>query len=280
MNFNLDVDHELEIGWAIKSVLASRQFINGPELKRFEDAWALFNQAPYAIGVGNGTDALRIALLALGVGPGDEVLTPAFNVAYTAQAVQAIGARNVYVDVDPETYLMDRVETARAITKKTRVIIPVHLYGQMADMEGFADLARSFGLVLLEDAAQAHGASYNGYAPGMFADAACYSHYPTKNLGCLGEGGSITTRLPIVNERARLLRDAGRSDRYVHMLPGINSGLDEIQAAVLNVRMKYLGVQNKRRAGAADRYRQKLDGVGDLRFQTVRDAALDRKSVV
>lgn len=269
MNFNLDTDLAPEIVAAINEVIIARQYINGPALKKFERDWAHANSLPFACGVGNGTDALRIALLAAGVGPGDEVISPAFNVAYTAQAVQVIGARNVYADVDPETWLLDADDISHRVTARTRAIIPVHLFGQMVDMERFAQLARYHGLVLIEDAAQAHGARYRRESPGAFSDAACYSHYPTKNLGCLGEGGSITTRLLIIDQRARLLRDAGRTDRYVHMLPGINSGLDEIQAAVLNVRLPYLLRQNMRRGNLALRYRKELAGVGDLRFQKI-----------
>jgi dTDP-4-amino-4,6-dideoxygalactose transaminase len=269
MNFNLDTDLEAEIGEAILGVIARRHYINGNELKRFEEAWAHANSLPYAVGVGNGTDAIRIALIAAGVGPGDEVITPAFNAAYAAQAVLAIGARNVYADVDPDTWLLRWEDIAHRVTTRTRAIVPVHLFGQMVDMEQFAAVARYHGLVLVEDAAQVHGARYRRESPGAFSDAACYSHYPTKNLGCLGEGGSITTRLPIIAQRARLLRDAGRTDRYVHMLHGINSGLDEIQAAVLNVRLPYLLRQNTRRGNLAARYREQLAGVGDLRFQKI-----------
>ena len=273
MNFNLDTDLEKEIAEAILGVIVARQYINGPALRQFERDWAHANSLPFAVGVGNGTDALRIALIAAGIQEGDEVISPAFNVAYTAQAVQAIGARNVYADVDPETWLLKLDDISHRVTKDTRAIIPVHLFGQMVDMQRLGDLARYHGLVLIEDAAQAHGARFRRESPGTFSDAACYSHYPTKNLGCLGEGGSITTRLPIIEQRARLLRDAGRSDRYVHMLHGINSGLDEIQAAVLNVRLPFLLRQNTRRGNLAARYRKELAGVGDIRFQKIADDA-------
>ncbi len=269
MNFNRDVDFFPEIKAALERVVDSGRLINGPELEKFERQWAHYNHARYAIGVGSGTDALRLALTALGVGPGDEVITPAFNAAYAAQAVTAIGATNVYVDVCPGTLLIDPAKIAAAITPRTRAIIPVHLYGQMVDMPNIQALAEWHGLVVVEDAAQAHGALYNGSCPGKRSDAACYSHYPTKNLGCLGEGGSVTTRLPIVAQRIRLLRDAGRTDRYVHALPGLNSMLDEIQAAVLNVKLPKLNKQNARRSTLADRYRRLLGGVGDIRFQTI-----------
>lgn len=260
MNFNLDPceDSLPEIQEAIQHVIRNRQFILGPHVSRFERDWAEYNQMPYCIGVGNGTDAIRIALLALGVKPGDEVISPAHNVAYTALAVASIGAKNVYVDVDPNTMLMDLDDTARAITDRTRVILPVHLYGQMVDMERFAQLARGTGVLLVEDAAQAHGSTFKGCGPGWWSDAACFSHYPTKNLGAWGEAGSIVTRSPIVNERARLLRDGGRTDRYVHTLPGINSCLDEMQAAILTVKLPWLAKMNAQRRSLALRYREAL----------------------
>lgn len=271
MRFNLDSceGYKDDVTAAVLRVIRSEHFILGEEVATFERDWAHFNAVPFCVGVGNGTDALRIALLALGVGPGDEVISPVFNVAYTAQAVQAIGAKNVFVDVEPDTMLMDIDEMIPLITPKTRAVIPVHLFGQMLDMERLATMANYYQLLVVEDAAQAHGASFHVSAPGRFSDAACYSHYPTKNLGAWGEAGSITTRLPIVNERARLLRDAGRTTRYVHMLPGINSCLDEMQAAVLNAKMQWLYPMNVRRRRLAHRYQDKFQGVGDLKFQTI-----------
>jgi len=269
MNFNLDFDFREDIEDAVLRVVRSGQYANGPELKRFEKDWAAFNELPFAVGVGSGTDALRLALLACGVKPGDEVISPAFNVGYTAQAVVSIGAKNVFVDIDPDTWLMDKWKVDDAVTPRTKAIIPVHLFGQMVDMEGLSHIARRNGCVLIEDAAQCHGASYMSFAPGYFSDAACYSHYPTKNLGCLGEGGSVLTRLPIIADRVRLLRDAGRVDRYVHLMPGVNSMLDEIQAAILNVKLPHLRDQNVRRVDAANYYHQKLEGVGDIKIQKV-----------
>lgn len=265
MNFNLDTDREEEVLAAMTRVLRSHQYANGPELKAFEAEWAKYNKMPYAVGVGSGTDALRLALLACGVGPGDEVISPAFNVGYTAQAVVAIGAKNVFVDIDSATWLIDIHKVYDAITPKTKAIIPVHLFGQMVDMEMFRKAFRNY--VLIEDAAQAHGAMFNLQRPGWNSDAACYSHYPTKNLGCLGEGGSVLTKLPIVAERVRLMRDAGRVDRYVHLMPGINSMLDEVQAAILRVKLPHLHGQNLRRISAETYYRAHLFEVGDIAFQ-------------
>ena len=267
MNFNRDVDNLDEIAEAITRVVHSSQWVNGPEVQKFEKDWAGYNGMPFAVGVGNGTDALRLSLLALGIGPGDEVISPAFNAAYAAQAVASIGAVNVYADVDPDTMLLDPESVWAQRSPRTRAIIPVHLFGQMVNMQTIARMAVTMGAVTVEDAAQAHGAMYGGFGPGFFSEAVAYSHYPTKNLGCIGEGGSVTTRLPFVAQRVRFLRDAGRTDRYVHVLQSGNSMLDEMQAAVLNVRLKYLGDQNWRRQCRAERYRMHLQGVGDIRFQ-------------
>lgn len=269
MNFNLDTDHLDEIAAAVTRVVYGKHYVNGPELKKFEQDWATFNNMPFAVGVGNGTDAIRLSLLALGIGPGDEVITPAFNAAYAAQAVASTGATNVYADVDRDTMLLDPEAVWRVRSPRTRAIIPVHLFGQMVPMQAMARMAETIGAILVEDASQAHGALHNTYGPGQFSAACAYSHYPTKNLGCLGEGGSVTTRLPIVAQRIRSLRDAGRTDRYVHVLQSGNSMLDEMQAAVLNVRLKYLAAQNERRHSRADYYRAALTGVGDLRFQKI-----------
>lgn len=266
MNFNLDRDYTLDVAAAIYRVQKSDKWINGPELARFEREWAEYNGLPYAVGVGCGTDALRLALLALGVKPGDTVISPAFNAAYAAQAVRSIGAKNAYVDIDPDTMLIDAFDTRAH--NGAKAIIPVHLFGQMCDMPAVMEAARTWGLAVVEDAAQAHGScTIGGRMPGQLGDVACYSHYPTKNLGCIGEGGSIVTRLSSVNEYVRLARDAGRLDRYVHQIDGINSMLDEIQAAVLNVRLAHLYTQNEKRIALARKYTDALAGVGDLRFQ-------------
>ena len=267
MNFNLDRDFSFEVASAMAVVRDSEKWINGPQLAKFERDWARWNEMPYAAGVGCGTDAIRLSLLALGVMPGDTVISPAFNAAYAAQAVRSIGARNAYVDIDPDTMLIDPLDLRAH--EKAKAIIPVHLFGQMADMPAIAHAALRGGLVIVEDAAQAHGALYEGRSPGALSNAACYSHYPTKNLGCLGEGGSVTTRFGVVADYVRLARDSGRTDRYIHMIDGTNSMLDEIQAAVLNVRLAHLTEQNGKRRELARRYRLHLEGVGDLRFQRI-----------
>lgn len=269
MQFNLDtcVGYHDKVLLALMVAADKNQFILGENVRAFEKEWAEFNNAAFCVGVGNGTDALRIAMLALGVKPGDEVISPAHNVSYTALAVTSIGAKNVYVDVDPKTMLMDLNQIEALITPKTRAIIPVHLYGQMVNMAELHAIARQYSLLLIEDAAQAHGARHETQPPGTFSDAAAFSFYPTKNLGAWGEAGGIITNTPAVAERARMLRDGGRIDRYIHFLPGINSGLDELQAAVLRAKLPYLKQSNEARRDLALRYTEELAGVGDLQFQ-------------
>jgi len=267
MNFNLDenMGYDTEIVDALIKAFDSRQYIYGPQVKSFEQEWAAYTGQAHCVGVGNGTDAIRIGLLALGIKPGDEVISPAFNVAYTALAVAAIGAVNIFVDCDPLTMLMDLNKVAAAITPRTRAIIPVHLYGRMVDVKGLRAIAKAHGLMILEDAAQCHGATYEGNPPGEFSEAVAYSFYPTKNLGALGEAGGITTNVATVADRARLLRDGGRADRYLHTMIGINSGLDEIQAAVLRVKLRHLAASNGMRRTAAQRYHDGLAGLGTVR---------------
>lgn len=261
MNFNLDQmsGYQDAVKEAVNRVIDRKQFILGEEVHAFEREFADAMNQHHAVGVGNGTDAIRIALLALGVKPGDEVISPAFNVAYTALAVHAIGAVNVFVDCDPATLLMDLDKVMDAITDKTRAIVPVHLYGQMIDMERLSQIAAVHGVMIVEDAAQAHDSAFNYYQPGHFSHAVAYSFYPTKNLGALGEAGAITTNIDIVAERARLLRDGGRTDRYLHMLPGVNSCLDEMQAAILRVKLPFLASNNLGRRAAAQSYNVLLE---------------------
>ena len=263
MNFNLDqmLPYEDSVKQAMLEVVDKKWFILGEQGRLFEREFSAFTGQAHTVGVGNGTDAIRIALLALGVQPGDEVISPAFNVAYTALAVAAIGAVNVFVDCNSETLLMDNNMVGAAITPKTRAIVPVHLYGQMLDMETLRGIADWRGLMVVEDAAQAHGATYDGYCPGKFSHAVAYSFYPTKNLGALGEAGAVQTNIDIVAERARLLRDGGRTDRYLHVLPGINSCLDEMQAAILRVKLPWLARRNEQRRERAWQYRTLLSQV-------------------
>ena len=259
MNFNLDHDIENQpaILAAIERVVKSGWVLGGDEIKQFEREWADFNNQAFAVGVGSGTDAIRLALLALGIGPGDEVLTPAFNVAYTAIAIKSVGATPVFVDVD-DTYTTPSSWYSNHVTKKTRAIVPVYLYGHynVGRAKDLWSVAQENGLVIVGDAAQAHGAFI-----GEWEHATAYSFYPTKNLGALGEAGAVTTNIPIVAERVRLLRDAGRTDRYVHELRGgTNTMLDEIQAAVLREKLKRLRRRNELRGDAASYYSHYMSG--------------------
>lgn len=266
MNFNLDLmfPYKHEVGRAIDSVVARQQYILGPNVEGFEQEFAAYTGQAFTVGVGNGTDAIRIALLALGIKPGDEVISPAFNVAYTALAVAAVGATNVFVDSVAHGAVMDLQAVKAAITPKTRAIIAVHLFGQMEYMPELSEIAKNYGLLLIEDAAQAHGAADRGERPGRYSHAVAYSFYPTKNLGALGEAGAITTNIDVVADRARLLRDGGRTDRYLHVLPGINSCLDEMQAAILRVKLPYLDGRNLARVRAAIYYKEKLPRIAGL----------------
>ncbi len=260
MNFNLDLalTYKDEIKAAVSRVIDSNSFVNGPELKTFEADFAIATGTAFAVGVGSGTDAIRIALLALGIKPGDEVITSAHGVAYTALAIQSIGAKPIFADVDEKTKLIDPWDIEKRITPRTRAIVPVHLYGLPCNMAVIKRIADEHGLVIVEDAAQAHFA----VRVGMYAHATAYSFYPTKNLGAMGEGGAVTTNIPVVAERVRLLRDAGRTDRYVHIPPGgLNSMLDEMQAAVLNVRLRHRGSTARARNDAFAYYWDRLDTV-------------------
>jgi dTDP-4-amino-4,6-dideoxygalactose transaminase len=213
----------------------------------------------YALGVANGTDALYLALKACGVGPGDEVITVSHSFIATAEAIVNLQAVPVYVDVDPDTYTLDPSKLEAAITAKTRAIIPVHLYGQMADMDPIMEIARQYGLVVIEDACQAHGAEYKGRRAGSIGDAAAFSFYMGKNLGAYGDAGAITTNSKAVAEHLRMLRDHGSKSKYEHAEMGVNSRLDELQALVLRVKLPYVDGWNAARREHADTYRQLLE---------------------
>lgn len=247
-----------ELEAAISRVLASSSFVLGSEVAAFEREFAAYCGTDYCIGVGNGTDALHIALLACNVGPGDEVVVPSHTFGAAAFAASQIGAVPVFVDVDPVSYALDPTRVAEALTENTRAIVPVHLYGQCADVEALLDLARGRGIAVIEDAAQAHGALLDGRRAGSLGHIACFSFYPTKNLGCLGDGGAVTTSDPDLAERVRRLRDYGRIDRYRHAALGLNSRLDELQAAILRVKLGHLDAANDARRAAADRYEESL----------------------
>jgi dTDP-4-amino-4,6-dideoxygalactose transaminase len=245
---------------AIERVIASGWFVLGPEVEAFETEFAAASRVPHAVGVGTGTDAITLILRALDIGPGDEVITPPLSAAYSALAVMMAGARPVFADIDPERLTMDPRAAAAAVTPRTRAVMPVHLYGQAADMRPFEALAAQHGLALVEDAAQAHLATADGRPVGTIGIAAATSFYPTKNLGALGDGGAVLTRDAQLAARVKRLRNGGQTSRYHHQEPGANSRLDEMQAAILRARLHFLPRWTERRREIAARYRQSLAG--------------------
>lgn len=243
---------------AIRRVVEGGRFILGEEVEAFEREFASYLGARHAIGVGNGTDALHLALRALGVGPGDEVITVPFTYIATTEAISMAGARFVFVDVDPKTYTLDPRGIEGRLTPRTKAILPVHLFGHPAELGALSELAAGRGLRLLEDAAQAHGARYRGRAVGTWGDMGAFSFYPAKNLGALGDAGALVTHGFDLARRARLLRDHGRKDRYEHILEGTNSRLDALQAALLRVKLRHLSAWNQGRRLLASRYLRRL----------------------
>jgi len=256
-----------EVDNAVQAVLSKCNFILGSQVEEFERCFADFVGVGYAVGVGNGLDALRLAMMALDIGPGDEVIVPANTFIATALAVSAVGASPVLVDCDRRTYNIDTALIERAITARTKAIIPVHLTGQSADMDPIMDIAERHNLYVVEDAAQAHGTLYKGRPCGSMGDCGCFSFYPGKNLGAYGDAGMVTTNNQDLAERLRTLRNYGQKVKYQHVEKGLNSRLDTIQAAILNVKLKHLVRWNLLRAAHAQTYRSLLSGVGDLRFQ-------------
>lgn len=247
-----------EIDAAIAEVIDRSAFAGGVFVSRFENDFAAFCRAQQAIGVGSGTEALWLALLALGVGSGDEVITVPNSFMATAEAITYCGATPVFVDIDPETYTMDPARLEEAITAKTRAIIPVHLFGQTADMDLILEIARRHGLPVIEDACQAHGAEYKGQRAGSLADAACFSFYPGKNLGAFGEAGAVVTNNAALAEKIRILRDHGQHLRYYHSMVGWNCRMDGIQAAVLRIKLRHLDRANEARRRHAAYYNEAL----------------------
>jgi len=251
---------------AIARVVTRGWFILGPELEAFEREFAAASGGGYAVGVGTGTDAIAIALRALGIGPGDEVITSPVSAAYSALAIMMAGARPVFADIDPDRLTLDPRATEAAITPKTAAILPVHLYGQAADMPALARLAQRHGIAIVEDCCQAHLGTCAGQPVGSYSAAAAYSFYPTKNLGALGDGGAIITRDADVAARAGRLRNGGQTGRYEHAEFGVNSRLDEMQAAILRARLAFLPkwTADRRRLGA--RYRAALASIHGIFF--------------
>lgn len=252
----------LQARW--QRVLEQSSFVLGPEVRELERRFAELVEAPACVGVANGTDALVLALRALGAGPGDEVIVADLSFFATAEAVLLTGAEPVFADVDPATLNIDPADAAARVTPRTRGILGVHLYGRPFDAAALAELCSRRGLWLLEDAAQAHGARWQGRRVGSLGELAAWSFYPTKNLGCFGDGGAVTGRDAALVEKVRRLANHGQVSRYRHVEVGVNSRLDSLQAAVLNCRLDLLEADNARRRELACRYHGGLAGVGDL----------------
>lgn len=262
-----------EISLAITRVMDSGWYVLGPEVEAFETEYAKYCQASYTVGVANGLDALHLALLAMDVGPGDEVIVPSNTYIATWLAVSQCGATPVPVEPIEATYNIDPSLIEAAITARTKVILPVHLYGQPADLDHILEIARKYGLRVLEDGAQAHGARYKGKRLGAHGDAVAWSFYPGKNLGALGDGGAVTTNDPVLADRIRVLRNYGSRIKYVNETKGYNSRLDPIHAAVLRVKLSHLDEWNGRRKQVASRYLEAFSSCGLLEVPTVPDWA-------
>jgi dTDP-4-amino-4,6-dideoxygalactose transaminase len=247
-----------EFDATVISVLGSGQYVLGKEVGAFEEEFAAYCQSRHAIGVNTGTSALHLALLAAGIQPGDEVITVPNTFVATVAAILYTGAKPVFVDVQPETLNIDPSLIEKAITKRTKVLLPVHLYGQCADMDPILDIAQKHGLKVIEDAAQAHGAEYKGRRAGSMGVLGCFSFYPGKNLGAFGEGGAITTQDPVLAKNVRMLRDWGAEKKYHHDLKGFNYRMDAIQGAILRVKLRRLEAWTEARRALAQQYDNEL----------------------
>jgi len=254
--------HKEEIDAAIARVVESGSYILGPEVEAFEREFADYCESKYCVGVANGTEALQLSLRALGIGPGDEVITVSHTAVATAAAIEMAGASPVFADVKEKNYCIDKHSVEQHLTPRTRAIIAVHLYGHPADLDSLRVLANKHSLYLIEDCAQAHGARYKGKRVGTFGDAASFSFYPTKNLGALGDGGAVVVNDHDLYDKLKLLREYGWKDRYVSSISGFNSRLDELQAAILRVKLCYLDKENDARRKLAKEYDKLLSSAG------------------
>jgi dTDP-4-amino-4,6-dideoxygalactose transaminase len=263
---------KVEVDQAIERVISNTAFIGGEDLKHFDQEFASYCGAKACVSVGNGTDALYIALRALGIGAGDEVITVAHTFIATSEAITQVGAKAVFVDIEPDTMLMSAEAVAAAVTSKTKAIIAVQLYGQPCDMDRIMAIAKKHNLKVIEDGAQAHGASWNGKRVGILGDVACFSFYPGKNLGAYGDGGAIVSNDEALIKRAKMIANHGRLEKYTHEMEGVNSRLDGLQAAILRVKLPYLDKWNADRQRVAARYLEKLQG-SDVVLPTIRAEA-------
>jgi len=253
--------HKAEIDKAIHKVLESGSYILGKEVRAFEIEFSEYIGANYAIGVGSGTEALHLALKSCGIEKGDEVITISHTAVATIAAIELAGAKPIFVDIEPSTFTMDPNSLKSVITPSAKAIIPVHLYGHPAQMDNICEIARQNGLRVIEDCAQAHGATIDGKRVGSFGDMGCFSFYPTKNLGAVGDGGIVVTNDKSLAKKASLLREYGWAQRFISQNKGWNTRLDEIQAALLRIKLKYLDKDNEARARIAEIYRKRLDGM-------------------
>jgi len=264
---------EAEVMAGIEGLLQRSDFILGEGVRQFEASFAAFCECDHGIGVASGFDALKLILRAMDIGPGDEVITVSHTFIATALAISSVGASPTLVEIDPDTYTMDPKTIEAAITERTKAIMPVHLYGQTAEMDPILEIARKHGLKVIEDACQAHGARDNGRRAGSIGDAAAFSFYPGKNLGAFGDAGAVTTNDAKLAERIRALRNYGSAEKYFHDELGENSRLDTIQALVLSEKLKRLDGWNVARRAAAARYTDRLQGVGDIQAPAVREGS-------
>jgi dTDP-4-amino-4,6-dideoxygalactose transaminase len=252
---------EAEVSAAVLELLASGRYIGGSVVASFEQQFAAYHGVNQCVSCHSGTDALYLSLRALGIGSGDEVITTPFTFIATSEVVSAVGAKPVFVDIDATTYNLDLQQIAAAITPKTKAIIPVHLFGQPVDMAALMDLAKVHNLIVIEDCAQSTGASWAGQRVGSIGHMGCFSFYPTKNLGGCGDGGAITTNDPEIAAKLRVLKEHGSKSRYIHEETGVNSRLDALQAAILQIKLRYLDSWNNQRRAIAQRYHQLLTSI-------------------
>lgn len=258
---DLKIQHQIlsrELHRGLDKVMGNTDFILGEEVELFEREFASYCKSSFAVGTGCGLDALRLALMACHIGPGDEVITATNTFIATVLAISSVGAKPVLVDIDPVSYNVDVSKIERALTHRTKAIVPVHIYGQSADLEKIAALARSHQLKIIEDACQAHGAEYKGRPCGSWGDAGCFSFYPGKNLGAYGDAGMVVTQNPEIAEKIRMLRNYGQKVKYEHLIEGFNSRLDSMQAAILRVKLRKLGDWNAARRALAREYTANL----------------------